>query len=59
MAHGMFCPKCGKSHVGYKRPIGNPFGAGQWKCYKCGYGGNYIDFKNNKFQKEGKSKKTK
>jgi len=47
MAHGMICPKCGKAHVGYKRPIGNPFGKGVWKCYKCGYGGEYRDFRNN------------
>lgn len=56
MAHGMICPKCGKTHVGYKRPIGNPFGKGVWKCYRCGHEGEYIDFKNNKVDNPKKIK---
>ena len=48
--------ECGKTYVVYKRPLGNPFGKGVWKCYKCGYGGDYKDFRNNraKFKKSQK-----
>ena len=54
MVHGMICPKCGNTNIRYKRPIGNPFGKGEWKCYKCTYGGNYTDFKNKKDNPEKK-----